>query len=190
MAYTTRSDILALHDAFIQRRPAAFEEFGGLTHEQFNWQPGEGQWSVAQCLVHLCETGLRWADSLVPIVFLAMRKGVHHRTPHEPGPIGKKAIAMMQNIEQRHKAPGLFQPAAESDYDLRDTLRIFDALGESWEATLRRACVLDTSKLIVSSPAAAWIRLPLGTWLLALSAHEDRHLEQARRVMAKPEFPG
>jgi hypothetical protein len=190
MAYTTRSDILALHDAFLRRRPVAFAAFGGLSHEAFNWQPGQGQWSVAQCLVHLCETGLRWADHLVPIVFSAMRNGVHHRTPHVPGPVGRKAIAIMENIDQKQSAPKLFRPTNESDYDLRDTLRMFDALGESWEATLRRACLLDTSKLLVGSPAAKLLRLPLGTWLMALSAHEDRHLEQARRVMAAEGFPG
>jgi len=190
MAYTDRSDILTLHEAFLSRRPAAFEEFGGLSHEAFNWQPGEGRWSVAQCLVHLCETGLRWADTLGPVLFGAMRHGVHHRTPHMPGAVGRKAIALMQNIDQKQSAPKLFRPDDESDYDLRDTLRMFDALGESWEATLRRACLLNTSKLVVGSPAAAWLRLPLGTWLIALSAHEDRHLEQARRVMAAEGFPG
>jgi len=189
MTYTQRSDILTLHDAFARRRPETFREFGDLDGVAFNWQPGEGQWSVAQCLAHLCETGLRWADSLTPVLFSAMRKGVHHRKPHVPGPIGRRAIGSMANINGKLKAPRLFHPMAESDYDLRDVLRTFDALGESWEATLRRACVLDLSAIRVSSPAAAWFRMPLGTWLMALSAHEDRHLDQARRVMASPGFP-
>ena len=189
MAFTTRSDILALHDAFQRRRPAAYQEFGGLSHEAFNWQPGEGRWSVAQCLAHISETGMRWADSLGPVLFSAMRNGVHHRTPHVPGPVGRKAVAMMENLDRRQKAPGLFRPDRQSSYDLRDSLRIFDALGESWEATLRRACLLNTSSLFVGSPAAKWMQLPLGTWLEALSAHEDRHLEQAQRVMAADGFP-
>src|SRR5580765_7710111 len=28
----------------------------GLTVEQLNWRPSEGEWSVAQCLDHLCVT--------------------------------------------------------------------------------------------------------------------------------------
>jgi hypothetical protein len=188
--YTTRRDILQLHEAFARRRPAAFADYGGLSHEAFNWQSAPGSWSVAQCLVHLCETGMRWADALVPVLFSTMRKGVHHDSPHMPGPIGRKWIGTMENIDQRASSPRLFRPRGESDYDLRDTLRIFDALGESWEATLRRASLLDTSKLVVGSPAAAWLRFPLGTWLVALSAHEDRHLEQARRVMEAEGFPG
>ena len=47
MAYTDRSDILALHEAFARRRPAAVGEFGGLSHQAFTWQPGEGRLSVA-----------------------------------------------------------------------------------------------------------------------------------------------
>src|SRR2546423_13557519 len=26
---------------------------GGLTEAQFNWRPGEGRWSIAECLQHL-----------------------------------------------------------------------------------------------------------------------------------------
>jgi hypothetical protein len=33
------------------------------------------------------------------------------------------------------------------------------------------------------------MRLPLGLWLFALSAHEERHLAQARAVEEAPEFP-
>lgn len=25
----------------------------GLSESQFNWRPGEGRWSIAECLVHL-----------------------------------------------------------------------------------------------------------------------------------------
>jgi len=190
MSYTSRTDIHELHDAFAARRPGAMREFGGLGPEAFNWQPGEGRWSVAQCLEHLNQTGLRWADHLGPILFNAMRRGVHHQKLHRPGPVGRKTIAMMETVGRRLKAPSLFEPAARNDHDLRDVFTAFNAAGESWEGTLRRACLLDISSLQVGSPAAAWMRMPLGTWLYALSAHEDRHLEQAREVMAAPGFPG
>jgi hypothetical protein len=188
-AYTERADILALDAAFAARRPLVRDLFGALDHAQFNWQPAPGRWSVAQCLAHLCEVGGRWVDGLGPIVFAAMRKGVHHRTPHQPGALGRRVVGMMEAGGPAAKAPGLFRPDATSDYDHHDLLCRFDALGESWEATLRRACLLDTSRLWVASPAAFWFRLPLGTWLVALSAHEDRHLTQARRVMEAEGFP-
>lgn len=190
MNYSTRADIQEVQEAFAARRPAAMAEFGGLDPIAFNWQPDEGRWSVAQCLEHLNLTGLNWAHHLGPVLWKAMRSGVHHRGPHRPGPVGRKAIAAMETVSQRLKAPSLFEPAARTDYDLHDVFCAFNAAGESWEATLRRACLLNTSALRVSSPAAAWMRAPLGTWLFALSAHEDRHLAQARVVTTSPDFPG
>ena len=189
MDYSKRPDIQRLHSAFASRRDQARREFGHLDRGAFNWSPEPGRWSVAECLEHLNQTGQRWADHLGPILFAAMRHGVHHRTPHVPGRIGRKAIAMMETVSRPLTAPAPFRPADRSDFEPRQVFWAFNAVGESWEATLRRACLLDLSSIRVGSPAAAWMRLPLGTWLFSLSAHEDRHLEQARCVLSDPGFP-
>lgn len=186
----SRPDVRELRDAFRARRPAVDREFGPLTDAAMHWRPAPGRWSVAECLQHLCIAGFTWADHLGPILFAALRRSVHHGEPHRPGPIGNLAIRMMEDDSRAHRAPSRFRPRDTSSLAGIDLLRAFTALGDSWEGTLLRASQLDISKLRVASPAHALIVLPLGTWFYALSAHEDRHLEQARRVVALPDFPG
>jgi hypothetical protein len=185
-----RADVRELRDAFLARRPAVDQEFGEMSTESLHWQPAPGRWSIAQCLQHLCQTGFSWADHLSPRLFAALRRGVDHREAHRPGPVGRWIVRFMEDGSKRAKAPSRFRPRDVSHLETIDLLRAFTALGHSWEATLLRATQIDLSHLRVGSPAAPMVLLPLGTWLYALSAHEDRHLEQARRVADMPGFPG
>jgi hypothetical protein len=54
---------------------------------------------------------------------------------------------------------------------------------------LGQASGLDLARARVTSPVAGWLRLPLGSVFAATVAHEQRHLEQARRVITTPGFP-
>lgn len=190
MDFFSRPDIHELHEAFGARRPAAQRDFGSLDSRAFNWQPEPGQWSAAQCLDHLCQSGFAWANHLGPCFWASLRHGVHHDQPYRPGRTGKWIIGFMENEKRRMKAPDLFLPKGTVDYEVRDVLTAFVALGDAWGATLRRASQLDLGRLRVGSPAMALLRMPVGTWLYFLSAHEDRHLAQARRVLEHPDFPG
>lgn len=190
MDHFTRSDVRELRDAFRSRRPEVEREFGALGPDALHWRPEAGRWSVGECLHHLCRTGFAWADHLGPVLFAALRHGVHHREPHRPGPVGRWIVRWMEVDDRRAKAPRRFRPMGTDKLETADLLRAFTALGDSWEATLLRASQVDLSRLRVASPAAPLVRLPLGTWLYALSAHEDRHLGQARRVLEAPGFPG
>jgi hypothetical protein len=54
---------------------------------------------------------------------------------------------------------------------------------------LRQANGLDLSRARVRSPASKWLRMPLGSGFAVMTAHERRHLWQARRVTSSPGFP-
>lgn len=190
MDHLARPDVRELLEAFRARRAAVDEEFGGFDSGRMHWTPGPGRWSVGECLHHLCRTGFAWADHLGPVLFAALRRGARHDAPHRPGPLGRRVIRAMEPGARPARAPGPFRPLDSAQLAPEDLLRAFTALGHSWEATLLRASRLDLSRLRVGSPAAPLLVLPLGTWLYALSAHEDRHLEQARRVTAAPGFGG
>ena len=185
----SRPDIRELHEAFSARRPLVRRRFGTLDPVAFNWRPRPGQWSAAQCLDHLCQTGFAWAEQLNPVLFAALRHCVHHDRPCRPGPVGKWLIGFMEDGNRRMKSPAIFRPRHDGACEPRDVLSAFMAVGEAWEATLRRASQLDTGRLRIASPASALLRMPVSTWFHALSAHEDRHLVQALRILEHPDFP-
>jgi hypothetical protein len=184
----SRPDIQELHEAFSARRPLIQRNFGELDSRAFNWRPRPDQWSAAQCLDHLCQTGFAWVEQLGPLFWASLLRGVHHDKPSFPGRTGKWIIGFMENENRRMKAPAPFLPQSEDDYEVRDVLSAFVALGDGWEATLRRASQLDLGRLRIGSPASALLRMPVGTWLYFLSAHEDRHIAQALRILEHPKF--
>ena len=54
---------------------------------------------------------------------------------------------------------------------------------------LRQANGLDLSRARVRSPILTWWRMPFGTGVAFTTAHERRHLWQARRITEAPAFP-
>lgn len=110
MEFRSRSDIRELHYAYMARRPALHAEFGGLSTEAFNWAPAPGRWSAAQCIDHLCLTGIRWSGHLSPILFDALTHGVDHRRPYQPGSLGRRAIHSMEVPARALSAPAPFVP--------------------------------------------------------------------------------
>ena len=54
---------------------------------------------------------------------------------------------------------------------------------------LRQANGVDLVKAKVQSPVSKWIRVPLGVGFSIMTAHERRHLWQARQVTQDPRFP-
>ena len=87
------------------------------------------------------------------------------------------------NVDRRHSAPDCSGPHNLSDYDLLESSELRRG-GEIVEATLRRGLPARHFFDLGRFARRGAVAHALGTWSMALSAHEDRHLDQARRVMA------
>ncbi|HKC58383.1 MAG TPA: hypothetical protein VKC35_19755, partial [Vicinamibacterales bacterium] len=87
----------------------------------------------------------------------------------------------------RVKAPPTFHPPPARGR--REIMAAFRAYQVQYVDRLRQANGLDLARARVRSPAASWIQVPLGTGFMAMTAHERRHLWQARRVLEAPGFP-
>src|SRR6185503_10208353 len=87
----------------------------------------------------------------------------------------------------RVKAPKSFHPVPQRPR--QDVMAAFRAYQTQYVDRLRQASGLDLARARVSSPAASWIRMPLGSGFALMTAHERRHLWQARNVRARAEFP-
>src|SRR5262249_60665334 len=64
----------------------------------------------------------------------------------------------------------------------REILAAFRAYQVQYIDRLRQANGVDLARARVRSPAASWLRIPLGTGFAIMAAHERRHLWQARQV--------
>lgn len=159
-----------------------------LSDEQFNWSPAPGIWSMAQCLEHLNVTARLYLPKLDEGISEAIRLGLYGQGPFSYNLIGRLIAGSMEPPPRfRVKAPKTFQPVPHRPR--QDVMAAFRAYQKQYVDRLRQASGIDLARARVSSPAAAWIRMPLGSGFALMTAHERRHLWQARNIRARPEFP-
>jgi len=172
-----------------------------LTDAQFAWRPpasapaalrrgtpGRAGWSVAQCIDHLNVTARLYLPQLDEGIANAIRQGRYGEGPFSYWWIARLFVKCLGPAPRfRIKTPAAFEPPPGRTR--REIMAAFRAYQVQFVDRLRQANGLDLARAHVRSPAAAWLIMPLGIGFAAMIAHEERHLWQARRVIAHPQFP-
>jgi hypothetical protein len=154
-----------------------------LTDDNFNWQPAPTRWSIAQCIEHLNATARAYLPMLDEGIADAIRRGQYGQGPFRYSLLGR-LMARSQEPPPRFKfkSPRTFPPPPSRAK--QETMAAFRAYQVQYVDRLRQANGLDLSRARARSPAAyAWLRIPLGSAFALITAHERRHLWQARRVL-------
>ena len=160
----------------------------GLNDDQLNWSPGGGRWSMAQCFDHLNVSNQLFIKELEKAIRDGRAAGRLSQGPFAYGFLSRWFYRKMQPpVKARFRAPKSMEPAP------RRTLAEVTA---QWEATHNRlddlindANGLDLVAIKVTSPAASYIRYSLGMGFWIQTAHDRRHLWQARQVRNDTGFP-
>jgi hypothetical protein len=171
----------------------------GLTDEQFTWSPAGAPstlrrgrpapaWSIAQCIDHLNVTARLYLPQLDEGVANAIRQGLYSEGPFTYWWLARMFVRMLEPPPRvRAKTPAAFQPPpARARHEIMAAFRAYQV---QYVDRLRQANGLDLARARVRSPVASWMYMPLGTGFAAMTAHERRHLWQARQVMRAPGFP-
>ena len=155
-----------------------------LSDTQFYWSPDPGTWSVAQCLEHLNVTARSYLPMLDDSIASAKRWGVYGTGPFQYRWFSRYFVKLMEPpVRRRFKAPAVFQPSPQSAPQRKRTEieAGFRGYQVQFVDRLRQANGVDLAKARVQSPANRWIRLDLGAAFKLMTAHERRHLWQARQ---------
>ena len=161
---------------------------GPLTDQQFTWQPRPDAWSIAQCLDHLNVTARLFLPILDEGIANAIRQGLYGEGPFAYNWIGRLAVWMLEPPPRfRTKTPAAFHPPPSRTR--REILAAFRAYKVQYVDRLRQANGLDLARARVRSLPGSWIHIPLGSGFAATTAHERRHLWQAKCVLEAPGFP-
>ncbi len=161
--------------------------FGHLTVSQLNWKPSPDRWSVAQCFDHLLTSNNGYFP-VVDNVLSGHKPTFWQRLPLLPGLAGSLLIKSLDPASARKiKAPKKFQPA-QSDISgsvINDFIAQQGRIVEKMKATEH----LDLERIVISSPIAAPITYSLMDAYRIIVVHEQRHFQQAKRVMEESAFP-
>ncbi len=164
----------------------------GLTEAQGRWRPRPGAWSVAEILAHVAEVDRSYFATFDAAIARARAAGARPAGARRLGWFGRTFTRAMGPVTGRglgRKLPAPPYYAPPSDLSLGEALAAFLAANRGVADRARAAAAVDPSRVLVRSPAWPLLRFSLLTALAALAAHERRHLAQARRLAARPEFP-
>jgi DinB superfamily len=166
----------------------ARSSFGQLTAEQLNWKPSADQWSVAQCLDHLIVSN----DGYLPIIEKVKRgeykRSFKERLPVLPRIFGSLVVNVVKPEGQRKlKAGKAFVPSSSEISS--EIVSRFEAQQKEIAEQMRSTDGLNLHKIIVTSPVASFVTYSLLDGYRIIVAHDQRHVAQAKRVMAREGFP-
>jgi hypothetical protein len=155
----------------------------GLTAGQWRFSPGEGRWSIGQCVEHVTRVERR--------VFGLIGKKLEENNP-EPAKATPEQKAKDGEVARlipdrtiRRNAPEPAQPVGEwSDgselvADFEKTRQGTTEFARTTQGALRNYFI----------PHALFGELDCYQWLLALSLHGVRHARQIEEIKAAPGYP-
>jgi hypothetical protein len=175
--------MLTALDANLRRAEALVT---GLSRVQFNWRPGRGRWSIAQCLTHLNVVNGLDLEPVGRAIAAARERGLLGHPPFRYGWMSRKFVASMEPpARTKMKAPRSYVPPPEADP--APTLAEYLRIGGEMRRLMASAEGLDLAQARTVLPALppvlrAMVRMPLGARFELILAHDRRHLWQAEQV--------
>jgi len=162
--------------------------FGKLSAEQLNWKPSAERWSVAQCLEHLLTSNKGYFPIIESVRSGQRKTSFLERLPVLPGLAGKLLIKSLDPASTRKiKAPKKFEPAqSEISPTVIDE---FAAQQEKVIEGMKATSHLNLEKIVITSPAVSAVTYSLRDAYRIIVVHEQRHLQQAKRVTDESGFP-
>ncbi|MCG3162863.1 MAG: hypothetical protein JMDDDDMK_04221 [Acidobacteria bacterium] len=160
----------------------------GLSEAQFNWRPSPATWSIGECLEHLNVTARLYWPLMAEAINGARVNGWFSNGPYKRTWLGSLIIRTTEPpVRMKFKAPRRFRPPA--DMPMNQVLSQFVAFQDRLLDLIRDANGVDLGRPKIQSPGTKLIKLTLGQSFGLMTAHERRHLWQARQIKDDPNFP-
>ncbi len=171
---------------FVQKKCQHFSE------EQINWRPSSNEWSIAHVFAHLN----KYANYHHPAV-TKKSETTKFRTPTEnfiSSPLGRASWKSMKlgrakNIKRKFKAPPGYNPV--NNPELVDGNEVENFIKQQTEllSILDAAKSINIRKAKVSISLSRIIKFRMGDAFMFVVNHDERHIEQIKKLMNHPNFP-
>ncbi|MEO8664975.1 MAG: DinB family protein [Ignavibacteria bacterium] len=161
--------------------------FGSLDGEQLNWKPSPGKWSIGQCFDHLMVSNKTYFPELTSVINGEEIKNFWKKVPLLSGFSGTFLLKSLVSRNRKFKAPDIFEPS--SGTISTEIINDFSVHQDTLLDLIRQSDKFDHEEIIITSPVAKFITYSLTDTFSILSAHEQRHYEQAERVLKSEAFP-
>jgi hypothetical protein len=173
-----------LAEEFEQMKMDAAEFLSIVSDKEFNKSPDGKKWSIAECIDHLIVTGYDYTNMFEEGLKIAVEKNLRSNGPFKYSWFAKKFISSVEPPPKlKLKAPKKWRPG--SKINKRKATAAFLQLQDRWVDLINKSAGLDISEIKLPSPATKLIKFSSFEILGVNSAHQRRHLLQAKNVKNK-----
>jgi hypothetical protein len=174
-------ELKKIADEFRDMKKEAGNFLNNVKSGEFNKRPADNGWSIAECIDHLIVTGVDYCDIFEKGLKKLAEKNARYTGEMKSSYIGSKFI---QNVEppvkRKFKSPGKWRPDSKINKEKATTA--FLQLQDRWIDLVNQSAGWDLTKVKLPSPAVSWIKFSAFVILQVNSAHQRRHLWQAKNV--------
>lgn len=161
--------------------------FGSFSSEQLNWKPGEGQWSIAQCLDHLIRSNDGFVPDLEALGTGTRKTRFFEKWSPLSGVMGRFLIKAVTDDSKKAKAPTkkVVPPSDLGQEIVENFCGHLESIGDK----VRLLGNVDERRTVLTSPIVPIFTYSLDDAYTVIIEHSNRHIRQAKRVMAADGFP-
>lgn len=165
----------------------AAKAYSHLSETQLNWKQHHESWSIGECISHLVNTNGLYLNKIKNILN-SLPTGSEKDFLYKQSLMGKLiAKAVDPANVRKSKTFKVFFPASSNIQ--KNIIDEYFSSSKKFMELAQKMLSLDLKKYKLSSPVNGLIRLNLGDPLIIIPKHDERHLNQAERVMNQIEFP-
>ena len=165
----------------------AIKSFSYLSENQFNLKLNPDSWSVGECISHLVISNNLYLNKIEKILN-SYPSSQEKEFPYKQSFFGKLiAKGVDPAYVRKSKTFKVFFPVASEIH--KDIIDDYVKPSKKFIELAGRMRNLDLKRIKLSSPVDKLIRLNLGDALIIIPKHDERHLNQAEKVMKSERFP-
>lgn len=167
-------------------------EFAHLRKEQLDWQPNEKSWSISQCLAHLNA----YYRYYIP-VFRGKISNTRFKDPQEffsSSPLGiavssSVMLGKVKNVKRKLKSTKEYNPLINTTLSLDNVIQEYAVHVQEFKAVLKESATINLRKTKCPLSLRPVVKLNMGDAFIFTAYHNERHIEQMKRILAMPKFP-
>ena len=165
----------------------ANKQFDGLSETQINWKPSKEKWSIGECIEHLVVTHKLYNLKIKELQTLFENSGEGSlKFKHTFS--GRMILRYVDpNKTTRTKTFKIFKPTIREINS--NIIKSFCEEVETMISLARKLHGVNLTKLKISSPVTKILKMNVGDALLINLYHDERHLNQAKKILNETNFP-
>lgn len=163
-----------------------------FSDEQKNWKPNDYTWNLFEIFAHLNE----YARYYHPVFLEKIEKTKFKNSKENfvSSPLGRSAWRSMKlgnakNVKRKFKSPKGYNPLQDKHLISGRDIKDFIDRQKELLSILKKSEEVNLKKVKVPIFISRIVRLRLGDALMFCIYHNERHVEQAKKLIKHPKFP-